>query len=272
MKTVIHCWTHEFNINQDHLNKYNYLKEKDFYFGLGDLIRSTIKLYYLSKTLGFNFIVDIQLHPISEYLIVDSHEYSKYVLNNKDKVDYVCYGAVEDYIINNKNDIQMILTNDFYDGEDLDSQCKMFIKNIFRPTDNFRKFISNKINKIPFEKYNIFHYRVNDNEFLKKSEEIVYDMYLDHLLKYKENNDILITDTKKLKDYIYLNDDIFMFDTKMCHLGLSKDSDAIRDTLFEFILVTTASKIKTYCKIHQISGFVKWISKIYDIEIIAYNY
>ena len=72
MKTVIHCWTHEFNINQDHLNKYNYLKEKDFYFGLGDLIRSTIKLYYLSKTLGFNFIVDIQLHPISEYLTIFS--------------------------------------------------------------------------------------------------------------------------------------------------------------------------------------------------------
>ena len=272
MKTIIHCWTHEFNIDENHLNKYNYLKETNFYFGLGDLIRSTIKLYYLSKTLGFNFIVDIQLHPISEYLIVEKHEYSKYVLNNKDKVQYVCYGALEDCIINNKDDILMILTNDFYDGDDINFQCKNFIKNILKPTENFQKFISNKINKIPFDKYNIFHYRINDNEFLKKSEEVVYEIYLNHLLKYKEINDIYITDTKKLKNYVYLNDDIFMFDTKICHLGLSKDSDSIRDTLFEFFLITTSSKIKTYCKIHQVSGFVKWISKIYDIPIITYNY
>jgi hypothetical protein len=272
MKTIIHCWSQEFNINQDHLNKFNYLKETNFYFGLGDLIRSTIKLFYLSKTLGFNLIVDLQLHPISEYLIEDKHEFSNYVLNNRNNIDYVCYGAVEDYIINNSSNIQMILTNDFYDREDIDNDCKIFIKNIFKPKDKFKKFITNKMNKIPFNNYNIFHYRVNDNEFLNKSEELVYDMYLEHLLKYKENNDILITDTKKLKNYIYLNEDIFMFDTKICHLGLSKDSDAIRDTLFEFFVVTLSSKIKTYCKIHKISGFVKWISLIYDIPIISYNY
>jgi hypothetical protein len=89
------------------------------------------------------------LHPISEYLIVENHEYSKYVLDNKDKIEYVCYGAVEDYIKNSKSiDIQMILTNDFYEGEEIDNQCKNFIKNIFKPTYNFQKlavylFISN---------------------------------------------------------------------------------------------------------------------------------
>lgn len=271
MKTVIHTWTHEFNINPDHINTYNYLKETNFYFGLGDLIRSTIKLYYLSKILSFELIVDIQLHPISEYLIVQKHKYSDYVLANKNKVNYVCYGAVENYIINNDSDILLILTNDFYDEKVIDIECKNFIKQIFIPTEIFHKFMVNKINKIPNVPYNIFHYRINDNEFLNKSEEIVYDIYLEHLLKYKEKNDILITDTKKLKNYIYLHDDIFMFDTKICHLGLSKDSDAIRDTLFEFFLVTLSNKIKTYCKIHEISGFVKWISYIYDIPIISYN-
>ena len=58
-----------------------------------------------------------------------------------------------------------------------------------------------------------------------------------------------------------------MFDTKICHLGLSNDIDEIRDTLFEFFLLTYASKIKTYCKIHEISGFVSWISRIYDVPL-----
>ena len=88
----------------------------------------------------------------------------------------------------------------------------------------------------------------------------------------KEENDILITDTKKLKHYFFQNDNIFMFDTKICHLGLSTNSDEIRDTLFELFLIIHSSKIKTYCKIHQVSGFVKWISKIYGIPLIQINH
>jgi len=289
MKTVIHTWTHEFNIDQIHLNKYNYFNETNFYFGLGDLIRSTIKLYYLSKLFNFNLIVDLQLHPISEFLKVEKHEFSEYVLNNKHKVNYVCYGAVEDYLkniqsksesepesgseseSNYENDVHLILTNDFYELEEIDNDCKNFIKKIFTPTEIFKQFIFNKINKIPFNKYTIFHYRVNDNEFLNKNEDINYEYFLNHLLKHKENNDVLITDTKKLKKYLYLSDDIFMFETKICHLGLSKDSDEIRDTLFELFLVIYSSKIKTYCKIHSVSGFVKWVGKVYDIPIVTFN-
>ena len=58
-----------------------------------------------------------------------------------------------------------------------------------------------------------------------------------------------------------------MFDNNICHLGRSKYVDAIKDTLFELFLITYSKKIKTYCKIHTVSGFVKWISEIYDIPI-----
>jgi hypothetical protein len=273
MKTVIHVWTHEFNINQEHLLKYNYLKETNFYFGIGDLLRSTIQLYHLSKVMNFHFIVDIQLHPISQFLQVFKHEYSDYVLRNKDNVDYVCYGAVEDYINeHSQEEILLLLTNDFYSKDDIDNDCKDFIKKIFTPTKLFRTFINNKISRIPFKKFNIFHYRINDNEFLNNHEEILYETYFNHFKKNKEENDILISDTKKLKKYIFMHDNIFMFDTKVCHLGLSKVSDEIRDTLFEFFLLTYATKIKTYCKIHNMSGFIKWISKVYDIPVVSFNY
>jgi len=267
MKTVIQVWSHNFIINEAHVNKYNYLNETNFYFGLGDLIRSTLKLYKLSKQMGFIFIVDIQLHPIAEFLKADKHPYSEYVLENKNKVNYVCYGGVEDYINEqNDNEIILILTNDFAD-EDIDNESKQIIKNIFVPNYKFQNFINLKFSKIPFEKWNIFHYRINDNEFLNKQEQYDFDLYIKYLKENKEENDILITDTKKLKHYIFNHDDIFMFDTKICHLGLSTNSDEIRDTLFELFLIIHSSKIKTYCKIHVISGFVKWISKIYNIPI-----
>ena len=267
MKTVIHVWTHNFNIDQEHLNKYNYFNEVNFYFGLGDLLRSTIKLFYLSKKMNFNLIVDLQHHPISEFLEKKEHIYTELVKKNKDNVDYVCYGGVEDYINNNKNEIMYILTNDFYFGE-IDEECKLFMKNILTPNKTFKQFIFQKIKTIPFDDYNIIHYRLNDDEFLNKNKTNNYENLVDNFNKNKETNDIFITDTKSFKKYIFLNEECFLFDIKICHLGLSATSDEVRDTLFEFFLMANAKKIKSYCEIHKVSGFVKWVGEIYDIPVV----
>jgi hypothetical protein len=269
MKTVIHVWTHEFNINPEHLLKYNYYNEKEFYFGLGDLIRSTIKLYELSKIMNFRFIVDVQHHPISAFLNMQKNEFTDLVLQNKNNIDYVCYGAVEDYINESNKDVLFILTNDFFQGV-ISEDCKRFIKNLLKPTEEYQQYINYQLSKLPFPQYNILHYRLNDDEFKNGSSQ----KNLDYLVNInnsvnsnKETNDVLLTDSLSFKEYIFLNNDVFIFDTKLCHLGLSKDYYAIRDTLFEFFLITYSVKIKTYCKIHAVSGFVKWISQIYDIPI-----
>lgn len=270
MKTIIFTWSQKFNINNEHLEKYNYLKETNFFFGLGDLIRATIKLYSLSKKMNFHLIVDLQLHPISPFLKVNKHEYSFLVLKNKNNIDYVCYGAVVDYINSKPDDsISFIFTNDFYQGE-ITEDIKIFIKNLLQPTDPFQKFINNKLEKIKNKPFQILHYRLNDDEFLNKNvnNENKYKNLFNQFLKIKEDRDILISDTQTFKDYIFKqNGIIMMFDINICHLGLSTNKDAIRDTLFEFFLITYSSKIKTYCKIHQMSGFVKWVSKIYDIPV-----
>jgi len=270
MKTIIFAWSHHFNIEKDHLEKYNYLKETSFFFGLGDLIRASIKLYFLSKKMNFDLIIDTQLHPIAYFLKDVKHQYSHLVLKNKNNIDYVCYGAVEDYI-NSKpnNSISFLFTNDFFEQE-ITEDIKKFIKNILQPTDDFQKYIDNKLQKIKYKPFQILHYRLNDDEFLnKKKTSNKYKELFDQLISIKEENDVLISDTKSFKDYVFLNKgNIMMFDINICHLGLSSDKDAIRDTLFEFFLITYSSKIKTYCKIHQISGFVKWISKIYDIPVL----
>ena len=270
MKTVIFTWSQNFNIDKDHLEKYNHLNETNFFFGLGDLIRASIKLYSLSKKMNFHLIVDLQLHPISSFLKVEKHEYSFLVLKNKNNIDYVCYGAVQDYINTKPDDsISFIFTNDFFDGE-ITEDIKKFIKNILQPTDIFQKFINKKLDKIKYKPYQILHYRLNDDEFLNKNVnfENKYKNLFNQFLKIKEERDVFISDTKSFKDYIFQNNgNIMMFDNKVCHLGLSTDKDAIRDTLFEFFLITYSSKIKTYCKIHTMSGFVKWISKIYDIPV-----
>jgi hypothetical protein len=219
----------------------------------------------------FRFIVDIQHHPISCFLEIQKTEFSEFVFNNKNNIDYVCYGAVEEYINQTNKDVLLILTNDFFNGT-ISNDCKNFIKNILNPSKEYKKYIDYQITKIPFEKYNILHYRLNDDEFknigVGKNIDYLNNMTIS-VNKNKEKNDILITDSLSFKEHVFLNSDIFLFDTKLCHLGLSKDFYAIRDTLFELFLISKSSKIKTYCKIHAVSGFVKWISLVYDIPIIT---
>jgi len=223
--------------------------------------------------MNFKLIVDFQLHPIASFLKNNKTEFSELVLENKNNIDYVCYGAVEDYIKENKNDILYILTNDFFEGI-VSNDCKIFMKKILTPNNDYQTYINYELSKIPFEKYNIIHYRLNDDEFknknLKKNNDYLKDILI-NLNNSKEINDILVTDSLSFKEYAFLNSDVFLFDTKLCHLGLSTDYYDIRDTLFEFFLITKSSKIKTYCKIHKISGFVKWISELYDIPVTIIN-
>jgi hypothetical protein len=60
-----------------------------------------------------------------------------------------------------------------------------------------------------------------------------------------------------------------MFNDNICHLGFSKDVNSIQHTLFEFLLISKASKIKTYSSYGWISGFTHIISFIYKIPIIS---
>ena len=60
-----------------------------------------------------------------------------------------------------------------------------------------------------------------------------------------------------------------MFNDKICHLGVSNDYNSIQHTLFEFLLISKASKIKSYSSYSWISGFAHIISFIYNIPIIS---
>ena len=77
-KTIIHVWTQDFL-------ELDGTKSKEF-FGFGDLIRCSIELYKLCKCMNYNFILDISLHPISQFYNEYKHEYSELISENKDKI------------------------------------------------------------------------------------------------------------------------------------------------------------------------------------------
>jgi hypothetical protein len=128
-----------------------------------------------------------------------------------------------------------------------------------------REYIDFKMSQIPFKDFNIIHYRLGDDELVRNTSHS-NNYNLDHLVQKMEKNDILMSDSSKFKEFVKKSNlEIFMFDNAICHLGFHNDDDKIKDTLFEFFLLSYASKIKSHSIYSWESGFTKAISFIYQI-------
>jgi hypothetical protein len=258
MKTVIQVWTHSVK---------NLVTTENYgYWGIGDIIRGTIKLFQLSKRMNFRLIVDIQLHPISAFLSYHNHEYSDLIKNNKNDINFIFPNNVENYINNCDENVIYFVTNDQC-NDFLTDECKAFIKNIFIPNDIFSKYMAKKNKEIPYENYNILHYRAGDAELVRRDNIAHNDAELNCIVSNMETNDIFICDSINFKNFVKNNTNIFMFDIQVAHMGYHKNKEHIIDTLFEFFVIMNSKKIKTHSVYPWTSGFVYWIHKIYDIPL-----
>jgi len=144
MKTVIHVWTNNCcNI------KYN-PNDTSSYWGIGDLLRGTIKLFQLQSSLKFQLFVDISLHPISAFIENSTHNYTNLIENNKHNIPYYYIDTLKPYLSEkykqnkqcssdelNNDQIILLTTNDkTIETLPITDNCKVFIKKILKPNTN----------------------------------------------------------------------------------------------------------------------------------------
>ena len=251
-KTVIMVWKQSF-----------FNLPKNNFWGLGDLIRGTIGMFKLSKKYNFNIIVDLSLHPLSQFLKNDEHPYSNIIRENKDNIPFVMPNIAESYITNklyseHKNHICLCSNMPLisYDS-DCSSDLSDFIKNIFRPNDLFSEYLLN----FSRQDYSIIHYRLGDS-----SELVDFQKAYEHLIKHYKKSDIFITDSQKFKS-IVSKDNIDMLKTKVCHIGYNECYEELRDTLVEFFTIMNSKKITSFSTYSWISGFVYAIHYIFNIPL-----
>jgi hypothetical protein len=265
MKTIILVWhTNFINLTTDSTNNF---------FGLGDVLRGTISMFQLSKKYNFRLIVDIQLHPVSKFLKYKKHEYSNLIKDNENNISFIYPEHIVNYIENNNEDVSFIFTNSHI-METINDECKYFIKNILIPTDEFAKYIYDilKSKNIPLN-YNIFHFRLGDSMLVRNNNDMNFQFNLDLFNKYKENNDILMSDNVRFKENVMnIDKSIYLFHINIAHLGYEQHKDNIKDTLLEFFITTKAQKIKTYTIYGHRSGFVNIANIIYNVPLHEIKY
>jgi hypothetical protein len=255
-------------------------------YGLGDLLRGTIYLHQMSVRLGFNFIVDFSMNPISKHLIVHQHEHSQYVNENIKKTHIVhCHEPNKFDVIYQASlmnpDPLLICTNMFCD-EPLSAECKQYMKTLLTPNAYFSTYLSkqNALHNVS-SPYSIMHIRLHDDEFFNNKS--VNNSNMNDAIKIMNRHtvpgDILMSNSYRFKEQVkslrgHGRTAIAMLNTHPLHLGelstMFHDNIAksFKETLYEFFVLVNASSIKTYSVYDWVSGFVKFASVIYDVPLI----
>lgn len=253
--------------------------------GFGDLLRGTIYLYKLSQHMNFELIVDTQLHPVSKLLVSRPHRYSNYVVEHQSEINDAITQTgeyVQQLIRMNQaksNGKPLLITTNFIDSyvDAPSNDCKHFMRAHLIPTHEFKRYFNERCIAYHISKnYSIAHFRLGDEE-LNGNESNV-----EHYRQLCAEIDVHLATIPNL----YIMSDSFQFKTYLCkkirpelvhriiptkpiHLANPDvDIDKMRETMFDLMLLTNARIIKTHSRYHWVSGFVNWISHIFNVPVV----
>jgi len=258
---------------------------KHLEMGIGDLLRGTMFLHKLSKIMKFELIVDNQLHSVSRFLISRSHKYSEYVIQNQSKISHainVDYQTIVNLIQTNQSTCAPILITTNY----LDSyyaapsdECKRFMRSLLIPIDEYKTYFNDKCNELHIpKKYSIIHFRLGDDQLINhhKNPDTYSSLFkiVDYNIKTTPNL-YIITDSAQFKQYLkrvlpsnLTNRIIPTIPIHLSHHDTDSQSESVKETLFDFMLLSDARVIKTHSMYGWISGFVHWMSVIFNVPLI----
>ena len=255
--------------------------------GLGDLLRGSIILHNLSQKLNFRFIVDTQFHPITNFLISNSHEYSDYVFQNKNSIINLVntpnvIDTIKKILLHPDSIIKpILLTCNVMENITQNAHTVSFIRNFLNPTEEFKTQFNSMCSEFKITRnYSILHLRLGDDELVQNTINIEkYNQTLPIIDAHVHPNEniLIIADSFAFKQYLrkvrpHLAHRIIP--TKPIHLSHSteKDTQMIKETLFDLFLLINSKTIKTYTIYGWVSGFAQWVSHVFNIPLIHINY
>jgi hypothetical protein len=249
--------------------------------GFGDLLRGTIYLYSLSQKLKFDLKVDMQLHPVSNFLIAPPHQYSEYVLQNESKIINGINTDpkwIEGLIrAGQRSPNPVLITTNYSDSYNNSPppECKRFMRNLLIPNSDFKSYLFTMCNELKLvPNYSILHFRLGDDELLHAIANLqLHEDLLPLIDANMTPNAYIMTDSQLFKTYLkQVRPDLAdrITPTTPIHLSHSTENDiaSIKETLFDFMLLSNAKLIKTHSVYGWISGFVHWVGVIHNVRLI----
>lgn len=262
MKTLVFVWTHEFcNLN---------LTPPEGTFGIGDIIRGTVGALRYCEERGYECVIDISLHPLSQLLVHKPHQYSQLIQDNKDNIKFLGLVNIIKEIDAEFDGKELIYFFSNFGLDIMQKPASEFIKerirNILIPNEYLASYIASIQIPRPF---GVIHFRLGDKHLILGGDNYGYEKYMNAIHSIDTTNMILMSDSTTLKELA--KNTILSLNGETAHTGIHKDSEKLKHTLAEFMILREASIILTYSVYNWTSGFVKMVSYIYDIQLLQFH-
>jgi hypothetical protein len=245
MKTVILVWKN----NSIHSSK----KCDDLF----QLVKGTCFLYHLSNIHHFKLYIDTHHHSISNHVTPLPHPHQKLIADHIDNIPIV--HDPEYYIQSSEKDI-LFFRSTTYLFVPLSVECKQLIQTILMPSNSLLLRI------LPIPVNRIVHVHLHESIISTSNLQHLFYIVYNKIKPYILSSTIVISDTKEFKEYIKLQNNGIVFNTRIGNIGYPLHDDSIEDTLFDLYLMTKAKKVYSFSWGKIIPGFLKILS-IYNIPI-----
>lgn len=246
------------------------------YHGLGDYIRGCLFLYEYSKKLGRQLKINFSHCHLSKviccknYLSLEECKNTMYIFGREHRNSYDLKDIGEN---------SYIFTNKVYDYELGDEHRKFIIENCLTPRLSFNKKIletKKRLELVDFE-YVVIHYRSGDNSLVYNEDKSSDISNILSKIIAKENAKpckfLFLTDNKNMENLSCIKKYNFITtELSKGHIGhFSPSEEDITNTMIEFYLMTTSTKIYQISVYRWGSGFSDTANKIYKVPIEKYN-
>jgi len=257
--------------------KQNYIN--NIGMGIGDYIRGLFFLLQFCMEYNIEFDLDFSQHPISKYLITSKKKSIEYESEiNYENVEYFFEYKIttnefmNNYLVNKKEETHYLFTNN-HPMNDITVIQKYIIKNKFIPNQELTVAIENTLNKLKLIKneYNIIHIRVGDryiNQNNKLDKNTLNDIY--NILEKKiifNQKFLILSDSNELKQILknkYHN--LIVEINEIMHLAHDCiNTDALKNTLIDFFLISYSKSVLCLSIYDHLSGFSEYCSIMNNI-------
>lgn len=260
--------------------------------GFGDYLRGCISLSILCKIINIDFAMNIKNHPMAKYICTDNHEDTNINYENiiglSDSLNDVI-----NYINNCNQEICYLHTNLIFNDrmikkninitDDIKSNIIKYVNPSIELQNSIKLLLDN--HNLIINDFNIIHVRcgdelININEYSNiNNKEYTYFFNKAFALIRKfhiPNKTYLMSDSLYIKKMISHNINNIKYDNNdSVHLSLTNFNDdnninLIKYTMQDLYLVLYCKKIISITIYHHGSGFIKWMSTLFNKPYIQY--
>jgi hypothetical protein len=254
--------------------------------GFGDFLRGSLALAILCEEKSFDLKLDFSNHPMNSFL-QNPHPQLESSTDGVVEEFFCCSPLLlKDYLnLSNISKNPLIITNVYPKTEKINTSIKLKIQSYLKFNSIIEDIVEDIQKKFSSNSYAVLHIRTTDKDFYKdniadkevKTMKLISKYIKNKLIpKYKENI-ILISNNKYIKEFISSSFNIYHIKNEPIHLGHLLDLEAnqintmVKDTIVDFVIMSRASAIYSYCTIGgmgRVSGFSKYCADIYDVRFI----